>query len=332
MQQSVDNARDEGAHYVIAISHLGDPPYGENPTSISLISNTKGIDAVLDGHAQSVIPDSLVHNLLGQPVHLVSTGTRFENIGVLTLSTDGEFTAGLVPVSEVEGDAGMEEFVGKTKEKITAEGEKVIGECRVDMPVFDTDGSWLVRKVECALGTFCADAFRVVLGTDIAMLNCGGIRAGISKGPVTFNDLLTVLPYNNTACIATITGTQLLDALEVSVMNLPEQDGSYMQVSGLRYKTDVSVPSPVVIGADNLFSHIAHGARRVSSVEVLDKLSGTYKPLDPSRTYTLGGISYNIIDHGSNGIFRHATLLESNLGQDVEILLSYFTQQNFKKE
>ena len=47
VQQSVDNARDEGAHYVIALSHLGDPPYGENPTSISLISNTKGIDAVL---------------------------------------------------------------------------------------------------------------------------------------------------------------------------------------------------------------------------------------------------------------------------------------------
>ncbi len=323
VQQSIDNARKEGADYVVVLSHLGDIPYGENPTSTSLISNTMGIDAVLDGHAHSVIPDSIVQNRLGKPVHLVSSGTKFENIGLLTLSTEGKFSGELVPVSQVTGDAGVSEFVGKIKEKVVAEGEKVVGECSMDMPVFDVDGSWLVRKGEAAIGTFCADAFRIVLGTDIAMINSGGIRAGIEKGPVTFNDLLSVFPFNNTACIASVTGAQLLDALETSVMFLPYEDGSYMQVSGVRFKTDISVPTPVVIGEDKLFSHVGSGRRRVSSVEVLDKISGKYEPVDLSRRYTLAGISYNIVDLGSNGIFRYARLQESNLGQDVEILLSY---------
>ena len=55
--------------------------------------------------------------------------------------------------------------------------------------------------------------------------------------------------------------------------------------------------------------------------------SAAYLPLDPSRTYTMAGISYNIVDLGSNGIFRHARLLESNRGQDVEILLNYLQQE-----
>ena len=327
VQQNVDNALSEGADYIIALAHLGNlqygAPYEDYPTSVSLIANTHGIDAVLDGHAHSVITDSIILNSHHKPVHLVSSGIKFQNIGVLTLSTEGEFSAELVPVGAIGADAGVTEFIGKIKEELLAEGKRVIGQSKVDMPALDAAGNWLVRGGQTAIGTFCADAFRTVLCTDIAMINGGGIRTGIAKGPITFNDLLAVFPFNNTACTATITGAQLLDALEVSNMYLPERDGGYMQVSGIRYKADLSVPSPVVLGADKLFSHVAPGPRRVSDVEILDKETGEYKPLDPSRTYTMAGISYNVVDLGSNGIFRHARLLESNLGQDVEILVSY---------
>ena len=327
VQQNVNKAKADGADYVVAMAHLGDTPYEapyeDYPTSVSLIANTCGIDVLLDGHAHSVIPDSIILNSRHKPVHLVSSGIQFKNIGVLTLSTNGEFSAELVPVKEIGADAGVAEFIGKIKEELLAEGERVIGESKVDMPALDAAGNWLVRGGQTVIGTFCADAFRTVLGTDIAMINGGGIRAGIAQGPITFNDLLAVFPFNNTACTATITGEQLLDALEVSNMYLPERDGSYMQVSGIRYKTDPSVPSPVVLGADKLFSHVAPGPRRVSDVEILDKETGEYIPLDPSRTYTMAGISYNVVDLGSNGIFRYVHLLESNLGQDVEILVSY---------
>lgn len=331
VQQNVDKALQEGADYVVALAHLGDLKYSapneDCPSSISLISNTYGIDVVLDGHAHSVIPDSILYNSRHKPVHLVSTGIQFQNIGLLTLSTEGEFSAQLVPVGEIPADEGVAEFVGKIKEELLAHGERVIGESKVTMPAYDAAGNWLVRAGETALGNFCADAFRIELGTDIAMINGGGIRAAIPCGPVTFNTLLSVFPFNNTACTASISGAQLLDALEVSVMCLPERDGGFMQVSGIRFKADSTIPSPVVLDEEKLFSHVGPGQRRVSNVEVLDRISGAYLPLDPSRTYTMAGISYNIVDLGCNGIFRYASLLERNLGQDVEILLNYLQQE-----
>lgn len=111
---------------------------------------------------------------------------------------------------------------------------------------------------ETAIGNFCADAFRVMLGTGIAMINGGGIRADIAAGTVTFNTLYSVFPFNNTACTVSATGQQLLDILEVSVMNLPAEDGSFMQVSGLKFIVDPSVATPVVLDANNLFSHACY--------------------------------------------------------------------------
>ena len=331
VQQSVDNALADGADYVIALSHLGDmpytPPYEDFPTSVSLIANTHGIDAVLDGHAHSVIPDSILFNSRHKPVHLASTGIKFQNIGVLAISANGEISVGLVPVGEVEEDEGVKEFIGKIKDELLAEGEKVIGECKTHLNVFETDRKWLVRHKEAPIGNFCTDAFRVMLDADIAMINGGGIRADIPQGPVTYNTLLSVFPFNNTACTATMTGAQLMEALEVTAMYAPLEDGSFMQVSGIRFKINSRIPSPVVMGEGKLYSHIGPGERRVSNVEVLDKASGAYLPADLSRTYTIAGISYNIENLGSNGIFRNATLLESNLGQDVEILVNYLQQE-----
>ena len=134
-----------------------------------------------------------------------------------------------------------------------------------------------------------------MLDADIAMINGGGIRADILQGPVTYNTLFSVFPFNNTACTATMTGAQLMEALEVTAMYAPLEDGSFMQVSGIRFKINSCIPSPVVMGEGKLYSHIGPGERRVSNVEVLDKASGKYLPVDLSRTYTIAGISYNMM-------------------------------------
>ena len=323
IQRQVNLARRKGADYVVVLSHLGDVKDQDFPTSIELIANTSGIDAVLDGHSHSVIPDSIVLDKKGKQVHLSSSGSRFENIGILTLSTDGKFSARLVDRSQVQPDSLVMEFVQKVKQDALQEGNRVIGKSLVDLNALDQDNNWLVRDRETPLGNFCADAFRIMLDTDIAMVNGGGIRTNIPAGEITYNSLISVFPFNNTACKAEITGAALLDALEASVMSLPLTSGSFMQVSGIKFNTDHSVASPVVMGPDGLFSHIGNGPKRVSDVKVLDKESGEYLPVDVSRVYTLGGISYNITDMGCEGIFRYTRLLQDNLGQDVDILSGY---------
>ena len=323
IQRYVNEVRSNGADYVVALSHLGADKEGDYPTSTEFIANTYGIDAVLDGHSHITIQDTTLVNKKRKEVLLSSSGSYFQNIGILTLSTDGKFSARLVQTSSAKKDSSVLNVIGEVKENAMEAGRRVIGLSGITMNAMDAEGEWLVREMEMPIGNFCADAFRTVLDTDIAMINGGGIRADLNAGEVSYNTLISVFPFNNTACKASITGQQLLDALEVSVMALPARNGSFMQVSGLKFKVNQAVATPVVLDGKDLFSHIRNGERRVSDVQVLDRDSGKYLPVDPQRTYTLGGINYNITQMGSDGIFRYTQLVQDNLGQDVEILATY---------
>lgn len=328
-QTCIDNARSQGADYVVALAHLGDMDKGDHASSVTLIKQTTGIDVVLDGHDHHEIADTLIANLEGSPVLLSSTGTKFANVGLLTLSTEGTFSSRLVPVNSPEAPVAshIQKFVDEIKDKALSDGKRVVGVSDVTLSVNDEFGQRMVRNQECAIGNFCADAFRMVLNTDIAMMNGGGIRSDIRQGDVTYNDLLSVFPYNNTACISIITGRQLLDVLEYSVSFLPDEDGSFMQVSGLKFEVDASVSPQVVLDEHNLFSHIGEGERRVSNLLVWDKEEQAYKPVDLERSYTLASINYLLRDMGGSGVFRYTELKEDNLGQDVEILASFINQE-----
>ena len=324
-QTRIDQARAEGADYVVVLSHLGDMDRGEHASSISLINRTSGIDVVLDGHDHRVITDSLVLNREGEPVLLASTGLKFQHVGVLTLSVEGRFTSRLVPTTDVKASESMQAKVEAMKEKALKEGERKIGVSDVHLSPNDQSGTRLVRHRETNIGNFCADAFRKVLKTDVAMINGGGIRADLLPGDVTYNHLLSVFPFNNTACTATLTGQQLLDALEFSVSFLPEENGSFMQVSGMKFEVDASVPSPVVVDSIGLFQYVREGARRVSRLQVWDEESKAYLPVNLKERYTLASFNYMLKNLGCAGIFRYAELLDDDLGQDADILASYIT-------
>lgn len=328
-QACIDDARSEGADYVVALAHLGDEDKGDHASSVSLIKHTTGIDVVLDGHDHHMLADTLIADLDGTSVLLASTGTKFANVGLLTLSTEGTFSSRLVPANSVEAPVSshIQDFVDEIKDKALADGKRVVGVSEVTMSVNDEFGQRMVRNQECTIGNFCADAFRVVLNTDVAMMNGGGIRSEIRQGDVTYNDLLSVFPYNNTVCVSTITGRQLLDVLEFSVSFLPNEDGSFMHVSGLKFEVDASVPPQVVLDEHNLFSHIGEGERRVSNLLVWDKEEQAYKPVDLERSYTLASINYLLRDMGGSGVFRYTEPKEDNLGQDVEILTSFINQE-----
>ena len=45
---------------------------------------------------------------------------------------------------------------------------------------------------------------------DLAVYNMGGIRADLTKGDVTYEDVLSVAPFENKICFVTLTGDQLM--------------------------------------------------------------------------------------------------------------------------
>lgn len=324
-QRHIIEARASGADYVVILSHLGDSGEGGYPSSISLIQNTIGIDAVLDAHDHNVIPDTTILNGAGEGVLLSSTGTAFANVGVLTLSTEGKFSSQLVKSEDCDTDERVQAYVEQIKEQTTAAGERIVGTSEVTMRVKDESGTRITRTRETTIGNLCADAFRAVLGSDIAFVNGGAIRADIPEGDVTYNNLLSVFPYNNAVCTATMSGSQIMDALEVSARLLPKENGGFLQVSGLKFKIDTSVEPSVQMDENELFTHVGE-RRRVSDVQVLDKSTNKYLPIAPERTYTIASSTFLIENYGDNGILRYATVKESNLGQDVDILAIYIEQ------
>ena len=79
---------------MIALSHLGDEK--EENNAIELVSNTVGLDVVLDAHSHSVIESEILLDKNGNEVVYTSTGTKFANIGKLTITAEGEIITELI--------------------------------------------------------------------------------------------------------------------------------------------------------------------------------------------------------------------------------------------
>lgn len=95
IQASVDKARSEGADYVILVGHLGEDGITDRWTGEQVIAHTSGIDALIDGHSHETIPEETVQNIIGEDVIVTQTGTKLENVGMLTINTDGTITSAL---------------------------------------------------------------------------------------------------------------------------------------------------------------------------------------------------------------------------------------------
>lgn len=325
VQSAVDQARGEGADYVIMVGHLGDNGITEKWSSRSVIANTTGIDAAIDGHSHEVCVEN-VPNENGEMVVLTQTGTKFANIGKLTITTDGQIQASHVSaVTDAEGnpakDAEMESFINGIKSQYEESLKVVLG--RTDVDLMDKDpetGLRAVRKAETNLGDLCADASRYMMGADIGFMNGGGIRAGIEAGDITYEDALSVFPYGNMICMAEVSGQKIKDALEMGVKNYPEESGGFIHVSGLTYTVDSSVPSRVVLDEKRNFVSV-DGEYRVRDIYVGEE------PLDVNRTYTLASHNYWLKSGGDGmSMLMGCPILKDETVVDVDTITSYISE------
>ncbi|MEG0270341.1 MAG: bifunctional UDP-sugar hydrolase/5'-nucleotidase, partial [Clostridia bacterium] len=289
VQAAVDAARAEGANYVVALAHLGISAETAPWMSTDVILNTTGIDVMLDGHSHSVLPCEKVKNLDGKEVLLSSTGTKLHHIGELRIATDGTMTTSLVnwndDVATTIGD------IQKSFEELV---NQVVAKSDVDLTIMEPGSDpavRLIRTAETNLGDLCADAYRVMSGADVAIVNGGGIRTNIKAGDVTFNDILKVHPYGNALCMVEASGQEILDALEMGARVVPEENGGFLQVSGMTYEIHTYVPSSVKLDDNGMFVSV-DGDYRVKNVKVGDA------DLDLAKTYTLACHDYLLKNAG----------------------------------
>ena len=321
VQKAVDAARAEGAEIVIVMSHLGIDGSSVPYTSSDLIVNTTGVNAVLDGHSHSVLDMELVQNAAGEDVILSSTGTKLNNVGSLIINVGDDQTPVLTSALHSESlfqDEEAEAYIATVKAQYEETLNQVVATTAVDLTIKDpATGERAVRTAETNLGDLCADAYRIVLGADVAIVNGGGVRADIEAGDITYGQILSVHPFGNMACLIEATGQQILDALEMDSRDVPDECGGFLQVSGLSYEINVGVESSVVVDDAGSFVEVA-GERRVQNVLVAGE------PIDPEATYTLASHNY-MLKSGGDGLnmFQGDTLLQDEVLIDNQVLINY---------
>lgn len=323
VQAAVDNARADGAQYVIALSHLGIEAECSPWTSSEVIANTTGIDVVLDGHSHSTIESERMKNALGEWVTLSSTGTKLSAVGMLLLTKEGNLSTGLVTsLPDADPDTGA--FIADIKAKYDELLNQVVATSEVDLVINQpgTDPAVrIVRSAETNLGDLCADAYRAMSGADIAIVNGGGVRAEIKAGDVTFGDILNVHPFGNALCMVEATGQEILDALELGARAIPSENGGFLQVSGLTYEIHTYIPSSVQMDENSMFVSIS-GEYRVKNVMV------NGEPLDVAKVYTLASHNYLFFGMGDGyTMFADNTVLLDSVMLDNQVLINYIVDQ-----
>lgn len=316
VQDAIDEATAAGAEYIVAVGHLGVDEQSAPYRSTDIIAETTGLDVFLDGHSHSVIASQEVEDADGNTVILSSTGTKLANIGKLTIAADGTITTELVSDYETK-DADMQAFIDNVNAEFEEITSEVVAKSSVNLTGYAEDGTRLVRNQETNIGDLDADAYRVVGNADIGWVNGGGIRADIPAGEITYGDIIEVHPYSNQLCVVETTGQQILDALEMASASCPNESGGFLQVSGLSYTIDTTIPSSVVTDDQGMFVEV-DGERRVKDVMVGDK------PIDPDATYTLASHNY-MLKQGGDGfnMFMNDKLIVDESMPDNQVLITY---------
>ena len=154
----------------------------------------------------------------------------------------------------------------------------------------------------------------------------GGIRTDVEAGPWSFKTCKTVSPFGNVACLMSVTGQQIQDALEFGARFAGaegKENGGFLQVAGARYTIHPMIPNTVQTNDKNVWTGSA-ATPRVSNVEIYDKTTGTYKPLDPNATYALAGMNYTLRNLGDGfAMFDGATLIKDYVSEDYLVMSSY---------
>jgi len=334
LQKTVAELEAQGVKIIIALTHIG------LEEDKRMAREIDGIDLYVGAHSHSLLannpelrdradgPYPVVEKTPnGAPVLVVSAYTACLYLGKIDLGFDSQ---GIVrdwqgePISLDEAtlkamkapapNAEMVRLINSFAKPVNKLMSTTIGSIKADLAEgnpLEEPNVKLCRRVECRTGNIAADALRVVPFDDvqITLLNGGALRNSLPGGAITPGHVLGTLPFKNTPVKARMSGEMLVQALEHGVSSYGEDEGRFLQVSGLRYAFNPAKPA----------------GSRVTRVEVAGK-DGQWSPLDPGASYVVSTLDY--IARGGDGF----TLFDSLQWEEGDKLdndvLRHFIEQH----
>lgn len=340
VQKAINEIRND-VDYLIILGHLGVGIDAEKAgiRSIDVINNTTGIDAFIDGHSHTVVDNKIVKTKDNKDCILTQTGCYLDGIGEMTINKDGISTKLIKDLSSYS-DNDVKIMEDSLIQSITNLLNNKIAKLEKPLLVTSSDNlkQRLVRARETNLGDFTSDSvywylnMEKGLNCDIALTNGGGIRANLLAGDITYLDAKTVEPFGNQVCLIKTKGINIKNALEMGVtvlekwdaeLNIPAENGGFLQVSGIKFEIDCSVKSSVKTDDHGMFLSV-DGDYRVKNVMVYNKSTKSYENLDLNKEYYVGGINY-ILRNSGNGLsmFKDSENVVDYVGEDYMILANY---------
>ena len=228
--------------------------------------------------------------------------------------------------SDKEVQALKEKWIGEIDTKL---GE-VIGKTELTFDNYDGE-TRLVRSQETNTGDFAADALYYLfdnmdLDVDIAIMNGGGIRNKAITGDITYKVCKEIHTFGNVACLQTVTGQQLLDALEwgARTAGTGEENGGFLHVSGMTYKIDGEWPESTQVDDKGVWIGAPTGGYRVHDVQIYNKETNAYEPLELNAKYNMAGYNYTLRDLGDGfNMFSSAVNILDYVMEDYMVLANY---------
>lgn len=287
---------------------------------------------VIDGETGAISTDLITSEEITEPV--------LDDKGEPVVNEDGEAETQVVGykfVSELYtgeswcSDAAVKQQQDAWIQEIDTQLGEKIGATGLTFDNYDAEGKRLVRSQETNTGDFAADALYYLfddmgLDVDVAVMNGGGVRNKAITGDLTYKVAKEIHTFGNVACLQTITGQQLLDALEWGARSAGtgEECGGFLQVAGITYKIDGEWPTSVQMDDKGVWVGAPTGGYRVHDVQVYNKETGAYEPLDLAASYNLAGYNYTLRDMGDGfNMFSGAVNVLDYVMEDYMVLANY---------
>ncbi len=292
---------------LIAITHMG-LEKSSKFTSDMIAKEAPGIDLIIDGHGQTILPKGLV---VGDTL-IVRTGWHGHKLGRVNISlNDHKITskqAQLLDSEEVKALSPTPDInVKKALDAIDRRNAKAFNAVVAHSDRRMSSAAVIVRRQESGLGDLTADAFRWRTGADIAAMNGGGLRADLPAGDVRRIDIMSIFPFGNTVQVAEIKGRTVREMLEHSVSVYPAAIEGFLSVSGMSFSFNPAKP----VG------------QRISEIRIGNEL------LDDDKTYTLATMDF-LLDGGDGyGMLKNLEIT-SKYENAEEIFAKYIRQAGIK--
>lgn len=234
-QAQVDALKADGCDLIVCLGHLGVDPESEPNRSTDLLAKVTGIDLFIDGHSHTAFESG---EQVGDTL-LVSTGQYSQRLGMVFY--DGENLSATL-YSNVDSEVNA--LINGVNAEVNAQLSTAFATTEVFLNGARDPGN---RTEETNLGDFAADAIlwasQQAVGDHVvaAITNGGGIRESIDVGDITMLDMKTVFPFGNEVAVLTVTGAELLEALEAATCSTPTAIGAFPQVAGIVFSIDTTV-------------------------------------------------------------------------------------------